>query len=65
MCDEWKTPPHQVLVVGDYLFDIQAGRSAGARTALIIGENPPPDYATLADHVIRTLSELLPILALI
>ena len=54
--------PHDAWMVGDYLFDIQAGRAAGARTVLLISQDPPPDYAKEADHVIRTLPELLPLL---
>ena len=46
-------------VVGDYLFDIQAGNAAGATTVLIVGDNGHPDYADQANHVIRQLSELL------
>lgn len=40
--------PRQVLVVGDYVFDVQAGRAAGARTAFLRTGNyrrlePEPD----------------------
>ena len=35
--------------------------AAGAHTALIIGDNPAPDYANQADHVIRRLREVLTI----
>ena len=49
-------------MVGDYLFDILSGRSAGTRTVLIIGERRPPDFADQADHVIRQLPDLLPII---
>lgn len=54
--------PARILVVGDYLFDIQSGKSAGTRTALLINHGPMPDYAFIADHVIRDLLELVPIL---
>ena len=47
-------------MVGDYLFDIQAGRAAGAgTTVLMIGQKEPPEYADQADHVIRRLDQLL------
>jgi len=50
-------------VVGDYLFDIQAGRAAGAgTTVLMIGDKEPPEYADQADHVIRRLDQLLELL---
>jgi HAD superfamily hydrolase (TIGR01549 family) len=62
MCRRWSVEPSHVWVVGDYLFDIQAGRAAGTRTALMIGDEPMPEYAALADRVIRRLSELLTVL---
>jgi phosphoglycolate phosphatase-like HAD superfamily hydrolase len=49
-------------MVGDYLFDILSGRSAGTSTVLIIGERPLPDFADQADHVIRRLPDLLPLI---
>jgi HAD superfamily hydrolase (TIGR01509 family) len=50
--------PQEVLMVGDYVFDVQAGRAAGARTALVRNPKvpvPPPE----ADCVIGDLRELL------
>jgi HAD superfamily hydrolase (TIGR01509 family) len=35
ICRAWQLAPEEVLMVGDYLYDLQAGRSAGARTALV------------------------------
>lgn len=64
MCAGWGIAPGDVWMVGDYLFDVQAGRAAGTRTALIIGDSPMPDYADQADLVIRRLAELLPALGL-
>jgi HAD superfamily hydrolase (TIGR01549 family) len=61
MCAWWGIAPGGVWMVGDYLFDIQAGRAAGTRTALIIGDAPVPEYAEQADVVIRRLAELLPL----
>jgi HAD superfamily hydrolase (TIGR01549 family) len=58
MCRRWSVPPAASWMVGDYLFDVQAGRAAGLRTVLLIDDRPPPDYADQADHVIRCLSEL-------
>lgn len=50
--------PAELLVVGDYVFDVQAGRAAGARTAFVKtreDQEPPQD----ADFVIEDLRELL------
>jgi len=56
-------PPHNALVVGDYLFDVEAGRRAGSTTALFIEDRPTPDYAHIADYVIRDLLEVVQIIA--
>lgn len=32
ICESWELRPEQVAMVGDYRFDIEAGRRAGART---------------------------------
>lgn len=34
LCRRWSITPAEVAVVGDYVFDIEAGRRAGARTVL-------------------------------
>lgn len=50
--------PCEGWMIGDYLFDIQAGRAAGCRTILLAADKTPP-YADLADHVIGGLAELV------
>jgi HAD superfamily hydrolase (TIGR01549 family) len=63
ICEQLHADPAASWVVGDFLFDIMSGRAAGARTVLMIGDNPAPDFASQADHVIRRLRDLLPLLA--
>lgn len=58
ICGELKADPIESWVVGDYLFDLQSGRAAGTGTVLMIGEGELPEFASLADHVIRRLHEL-------
>jgi len=62
ICEELSAEPRRSWVVGDYLFDILSGRSAGTRTVLMVGDRPLPEFADQADHVIRRLSELPPII---
>lgn len=64
ICRRFGVPPATAWMVGDYLFDIQAGRRAGATTVLMVGEAPPPVYAEQAHHVVRQLNELLTLLAI-
>lgn len=51
--------PQRSYMVGDFLFDIQCGKSAGLRTLLMIGANDAPDFADQADYCIHSLRDLL------
>ena len=56
--------PAETLVVGDYTFDIVAGRAAGCRTALVTAE--PIDDAEAwgsPDMIVRSLRQLIPMWA--
>lgn len=53
--------PEQLLVVGDYKFDVMSGQAAGSKAALLL-VRPLPDDLT-PDYVIRSLTELIPILS--
>lgn len=63
LCAAFDRDPAASWVIGDHLMDLQAGRAAGCRTVLMIGADPPPDYADQADHVIAHLQSLLQIVA--
>jgi HAD superfamily hydrolase (TIGR01509 family) len=62
LCARLGTPPEEALVVGDYKFDILAGRGAGCRTALVT-PSPPEDLDAWGppDLVVRSLRELVPL----
>lgn len=53
----WGLPPTEVVMVGDHLDDVRAGRAAGTQTVWVDvdqrGHLPPE-----ADHVVRGLTEL-------
>jgi HAD superfamily hydrolase (TIGR01509 family) len=72
-------PPAEVLVVGDFVFDIAAGKAAGAKTALLTNGRargttpaapatgpslPEAPEAPVPDYMIKRLEELEPILGL-
>jgi HAD superfamily hydrolase (TIGR01509 family) len=59
ICEELRSQPDQSWMVGDFAFDILAGRAAGAKTVLMNGGRERPYFADQADHVIERLSELL------
>lgn len=55
--DAWRLPGESVLVIGDYLHDVECGRAAGARTCFF--RNPgTPDYGQDADYTVRSMREL-------
>ncbi|MEX0677807.1 MAG: HAD family hydrolase [Pirellulales bacterium] len=47
ICEKWGLHPNQCVMIGDYRFDIEAGRQAGAFTVLFTGG---PKYSELAHH---------------
>jgi HAD superfamily hydrolase (TIGR01509 family) len=58
---KWGAEPSAAVMVGDYLFDLQAGRAAGAATVHVdrTGAFRWPEYADLA---VVSLAELLPLI---
>jgi HAD superfamily hydrolase (TIGR01509 family) len=57
ICVTWGVAPAEVLMVGDYLYDLQAGRSAGTRTALVTHGRSLP-FAHLADVAFATFEDV-------
>jgi HAD superfamily hydrolase (TIGR01509 family) len=67
LCERMGVAPADALMVGDYKFDILAGREAGCRTVLVLGAHRPtleelPDWGP-PDLVVTSLRELLAELA--
>lgn len=62
LCSRWALPPARVVMVGDYLFDVQAGRNAGAGTLLFATEQTDDAdrrlAVELADGVVTHLSQV-------
>lgn len=50
LCERWHLPPREVLVIGDYLYDLLAGRAAGSPTALVT-YGRSWEFAPLADFL--------------
>ncbi|HEX5270715.1 MAG TPA: HAD family hydrolase [Gemmataceae bacterium] len=57
ICAAWGLAPAEVLMVGDYLYDLQAGRGAGTRTALVTHGRDLP-FAALADVAFASFEDL-------
>jgi HAD superfamily hydrolase (TIGR01509 family) len=60
LCAGFGVPPAEALTVGDFKFDVLAGRAAGTRTALVV-EDAPDDLAAWGppDLLVRSLRELV------
>ena len=59
LLSQWQAPASTALIVGDYLFDLQAGRAAGTATVYVdeTGEFP---YSEHADLQVERLDTLIP-----
>ncbi len=54
--------PHEAIVVGDSLYDIEAGRAAGVKTVAVTYGYGKPGFSEGADFVIDRFPELLDVL---
>ena len=65
ICRLWDVTPAEVAVIGDYRFDLEAGRRAGARTVLVArGRDVRSlDWASQADFVLDSFDSPGPVLA--
>ena len=59
LLDAWGSAPHDAVMVGDYLFDLQVGRAAGTATIHVdsSGAFPWPELADLAVANLEVLAE--------
>ena len=58
LLERWGAAPASAVMVGDYRFDLECGRAAGA-TTVYLDPDGRFDFGELADHRIRRLDELL------
>jgi HAD superfamily hydrolase (TIGR01509 family) len=62
ICRNWQIETSDVVFVGDFHFDVIAGRRAGIAT-ILYAPGPRPDYAHEADFVITHLAQTCDVLA--
>lgn len=55
----WSAEPAQAVMVGDWVFDVDAGRAAGAATVWIDRHGHAPRFPGRADVVVSSLRQLL------
>ena len=62
ICSQWKVAPKDVVMVGDYIYDIEAGQRAGTSTIHIVREEDSMCISAAsknADYVCRTLRSFI------
>ena len=62
LCKFFKVKPQQTLVVGDYLFDLQSAKAAGAKAVLIKAGANAEKFGSFADYIIDSLTEIIDII---
>jgi phosphoglycolate phosphatase-like HAD superfamily hydrolase len=58
----WGAEPGEVLMVGDYKWDVLCAKNAGAPSAMLTNGEGVPDWAKDATYIITTLSEVIEII---
>ncbi len=61
IAERWGLPSNEIIVIGDYLFDLQAGRRAGMRS-ILFAPGECPDFASEADFVLRDFQNAVELL---
>ncbi len=62
--DQLGLPPEEILVVGDFVFDVMAGKAAGTKAAYLTNGKPRMQLEVEPDYTIERLLELRPILGI-
>jgi HAD superfamily hydrolase (TIGR01549 family) len=62
LCRRFDTEPNEVLMVGDYLFDIECGNTANAITVLLVNHPQADEFAIYADYKIDSIGQVLEII---
>lgn len=58
LLDLWKGSPKETAIVGDYLYDLQAGKNAGTYTVYVDPEEKYP-WSNFADVQVKSLENLM------
>jgi HAD superfamily hydrolase (TIGR01509 family) len=62
LCEQFGIKPEEALVVGDYLFDLQCAKAAGAVAVLLTNHERADEFAEHADFCIENISGILQII---
>ena len=64
LCERFSIPPRQTMLVGDYLFDLQCARTAGAIAVWLNNNHHNQDFGEHADFSVDNIGEILDIISL-
>ncbi len=62
ICEQFGVRPQETLMVGDYLFDLQCAKAAGAVAVLLTNHERADEFAEYADFCIETIDQILEII---
>ncbi len=62
LCEQFGIPPAEAMVVGDYLFDIQCAKAAGATAVLLANQPKAAEFAKYADFSVDRIDQILGII---
>ena len=62
LCENFGVEPAQTIVVGDYLFDLQSAKAAGAHSVLLRNHHNTDKFEEHADFVIDKFEQILEII---
>lgn len=62
LCKFFKVKPQETLVIGDYLYDLQSAKAAGATAILVRAGKNAEKFGEHADYVIDSLAEIIDII---
>ena len=62
ICRRFGVRPEETLLVGDYLFDLQCAKAAGAGAVLLKNHEQADEFAEYADFVIEKIDQILRII---
>jgi phosphoglycolate phosphatase-like HAD superfamily hydrolase len=61
MARRWKLKRSELLMVGDYKWDVACAKNAGIRSVVLVNGDGAPDWARDADYVVHRLSDVVKI----
>lgn len=62
ICEEFGVRPEETLMVGDYLFDLQCAKAAGAIAVLLTNHQRADEFTEYADFCIERIDQILQII---